>query len=261
VDGFIGELEIVKKTYGMESIYFADDLFVWNKNWLKEFAPKYLEKIGLPFMCTCRADMIDEERIQYLKEAGCHSVTFGVETGNDKLRNEILNKNVTNEQIKYAAHLFKNAGIIFQTSNMFCLPGESVEDAIKTIDLNIEIGTTSSMSAIFMPFPKTELADQCIEMKLLKEDYTFSDLPNSFISYSILKLKDRKTIERLQKVSSLIIQYPKLRGVLIFAAKYIKWDLFHFILYLVGTVLRFREERQISLFDTFVYLWSYRKNV
>ena len=144
---------------------------------------------------------------------------------------------------------------------MFCLPGETVEDSIKTIDLNIKMGTLFTMSAILMPFPKTELANTCIEMGLLKSDYSFKDMPNSFITYSVLALKDKDIIERLQKVSSLAIQYPKLRNSLIFLCKHVKFNSIHFIVYLIGTVLRFRIERNLTLFEALRYTWSYRKNV
>ena len=258
---FISELEEVKSLFGMKSIYIADDLFVWNKEWLKEFSYLYKEKIGVPFICTCRADIIDEDIVSYLVNAGCQSITFGVETGNEKIRRMVLNKGISNEQLYNAAQLFKREGINVQTSNMFCLPGETVDDAIETIDFNIKIGASFSMSAIYMPFPKTELTNKCIEMGILKADYSFNDMPTSFITQSVLEIKDKDMIQRLQKVSSLAIQYPILRNIMICIAKNIKNDYVHFILYLIGTVLRFRVERKICLIDALKYLWSYRKNV
>jgi anaerobic magnesium-protoporphyrin IX monomethyl ester cyclase len=258
---FIDEMLEVKDRYGMKSIFIADDLFVMDKMWLRDFAPQYRERIGIPFICTCRADMLDAEVAALLVASGCHTVTFGVETGNEDLRIKILKKRITNDQLMQAASVLTAAGLRYQTSNMFCLPGESVEDAIKTIDLNIRMGTSYTMSSIFMPFPKTELTEYCIREKMLKADYSFMDMPHSFITRSVLAIKNKDTLERLQKVSGMIVQYPRLRNILIFLALRFKSYHAYFVLYLVGTVLRFRSERKMNLLDTLKYIWTYRKNV
>lgn len=261
VQNFIAEFEYVKDKYAMSSVYIADDLFVWDKNWLKDFSQQYRKKIGVPFITTCYADRLDEEIVEYLAQASCHTVSFGVESGNEELRMKILNKKISDQQLLRAGELLRKAGIRFQTSNMFCLPGETVEDAIKTIDLNIKMKATFSMCAIFMPFPKTELADRCIQMGILKPDYSFQDIPTSFVTHSVLNIKDKDTIERLQKVAGLIIQYPRLRDFLIFAAKHIKSDLLHFALYLMSQVLRMRVERKLTFYQAVSYLWTYRKGI
>lgn len=258
---FIEELEDIKNKYGFKFAFFADDLFISDKKWLKEFCSLYKEKINIPFICTCRVDKIDEEIISIIADAGCHSITFGVETGNPRIRNSILNKNITDEQLKKAANLFKKVGIKFQTSNMFCLPDETVEDAIRTIDLNIEIGASFTMSSIFMPFPKTELANICIEKGILKKDYSFENIPSSFITNSVLDIENKKTIQRIQKIAALAIQFPRFKNILIFLVKNIRIDAFHFFLYLIGTVFRFKEERKLNLIETLTYIWSYRKNI
>lgn len=261
VENFIAEFEYVKARYGMSSVYIADDLFVWDKKWLQDFSRQYKEKVGVPFITTCYADRLDEEIVQYLSEAGCHTVSFGVESGNEELRTKILNKKISDSQLLHAGELLRKAHIRFQTSNMFCLPSETVEDAIKTIDLNIKMKAAFSMCAIFMPFPKTELADRCIELGILKPDYSFQDIPTSFVTHSVLNIKDKDTIERLQKVAGLIIQYPRLRGFLIFAAKHIKSDLLHFALYLMSQILRMRVERKLTFYQAVSYLWTYRKGI
>jgi len=245
----------------MKFIFFADDLFAYDIKWLENFAEKYKKEIDISFICTCRADRLTEEVVKCLAKAGCHSVTFGVETGNEKLRNTILNKKITDEQLANAGKLLTKYGIEYQTSNMFGLPGETFEDGLKTIDLNIKIGAKFTMSAIFLPFPKTKLADLCIEKKLLKQDYSFEDMPSSFITHSVLKQKDIAKLERQQKVASLMIQYPKLRNILAFAAKNIPFYPLFFLLYLVGSVLRFRAERKLNILETLKYLWTYRKSV
>lgn len=258
---FISELEHVKNNYGMKSIYIADDLFVFNKKWLEEFSVLYKDRINVPFICTCRADMLDKETARLLAYAGCHTVTFGVESGNEKIRTEVLKKHISDKQLLDAAALLTKEGIRIQTSNMFCLPEETIDDAIKTIDLNIKMKASFTMASIFLPLPGTELTKFCINKGILDPDYSFKDMPRSFITHSVLRLKNKNAIERLQKVAALIIQYPKLRNILIFSAKHIRIYAVHFFLYIVGTVLRFRSERKLTFLESAGYLWSYRKNV
>lgn len=261
VKDFIAEIEEVKENYKLKSIFIADDLFVMDKNWLAEFSALYKKRIGVPYICTCWADMLDEESVRLLSSSGCHTVTFGVETGNEELRTKVLGKKISNEQILKVANMLSREGLKYQTSNMFCLPTETIDDAIKTIDFNIKIRASYTMSAIFLPFPKTELTNLCIKMGILKSEYSFKDMPHSFITHSVLSIKNKDTIERLQKVANICIQYPRIRNIMIFMAKNIKCYFLHFVIYIIGTIFRFRAERKMNLFDTVCYVWSYRKSV
>ena len=177
VEFFIQEIKDVLDFYGATSFFFCDDLFVVNVQWLEQFSALYQSKIGVPYICTGRAGVITERHAQALAASGCHTISFGVETGNEVLRRTVLNKNVTNAELSNCAAILKKTGIEIQTSNMFCLPDETIEDAISTIDLNIAMGTDYMFTAIFLPFPKTKLADYCADKNLLKKDYSFEDMP------------------------------------------------------------------------------------
>jgi len=258
---FINEVKKVKERYGFEFAYFADDLFVLNKKWIHDFSELYQKERGSPFMITCRVDLLSDELVKALSRAGCFSITCGVETGNEHMRRFLLNKDLSNEQIEKAVKIVKRHGILCQTSNMFCLPDETIADAIETVNFNIKIGTSFSMSSIYMPFPKTDLAEYCIEKGYLDPSFSYEDIPVSFISKSVLKLKDKDIIANIQKVSSLAIQYPKLKNILIILAKYLNIYYFHMILFLIGVMCRFKKERNASWIKTIIYMWSYRKSV
>lgn len=256
----IEEILMVKKNSKIDSIFFADDLFTMNKNWLRSFLLMYKSEVGIPFMCTTRANLMNEEIAYLLSQSGCHTVSFGVETGNEKLRREILNKKLKDDDLLKCAKILKKFNIRVQTSNMFCLPGETLEDAFKTIDLNIRMKADFVFSAIFMPFPKTKLADYCIKNGFLDKSFNFSDLPQSFLTHSILNLKDKIKIENVQKSSYLLIK-------LSFLLKLFKWLIINFnfkrlfyLLLLISTFFRYKEERKISFFNSLTYLWRFRKS-
>ena len=82
-----------------------------------------------------------EHLVRTVKEMGCICIRMGVESGNDYLRQKVLNKKVTTEQIKTAAGHIKQHGIKLATYNILGLPGETLDNAIETYKLNKEIGT------------------------------------------------------------------------------------------------------------------------
>lgn len=84
-----------------------DDHFALSKEWLEDFSTEYKLEIAVPFTCNVRADSVDEERVKLLKESGCRLVHFGIETGNEELRNVLLRKNISNRQIENAVGLLK----------------------------------------------------------------------------------------------------------------------------------------------------------
>ena len=257
---FIKEIQLVKESAVMKSIFFADDLFTMNKSWLRRFLPLYKEKINIPYMCTTRANLMDEEIARLLKDSGCHTVSFGIETGNERIRGEILQKKITNEEIINCGNILRKNGIRIQTSNMFCLPGETLDDALDTIRINIKIKANFTYSTIFMPFPETNLAKYCIENGYLKEGFSFKDLPKSFLTHSVLTLKDKDKIENVQKISHFLIRHPFLLVPIEWVVRNFKFKGLFYPLLFIGTFLRYKEERQISFLNAITFLWRFRKS-
>ena len=257
---FVEEIRRVKESLSAKSIFFADDLFTMNKSWLKRFLPLYKEKINVPFMCTTRANLMSEEIAVMLKESGCHTVSFGIETGNERIRKEILQKNVTDEDIIKCGNILKKNGIRIQTSNMFCLPGETLEDAFSTVKLNIKIKTDFAFSTLFMPFPETKLAKYCIDNGYLRKEFTFEDLPKSFLTHSILTLKDKGKIENVQRSSYFLIRHPFLLSHIEKLIRNVNLGKLFYLSLFVSTFFRYKEERQISTFNAMKFLWRFRKS-
>jgi len=257
---FIKEIQLVKESAVMKSLFFADDLFTMNKPWLRRFLPLYKEKINIPYMCTTRANLMDEEIACLLRDSGCHTVSFGIETGNERIRKEVLQKPITDKEIVNCGNILKKNGIRIQTSNMFCLPGETLDDAFDTVKINIKIKADFTYSTLFMPFPETNLANYCIEHGYLKEGFSFKDLPKSFLTHSILTLKDKDKIENVQKISHFLIRYPFLLATIEKVIRNFKFKGLFYPLLFISTFLRYKEERQISFLNAITFLWRFRKS-
>ncbi|MGD8598664.1 MAG: radical SAM protein, partial [Anaerolineae bacterium] len=121
------ELEGLTAKHDVRFILFMDDTFILQDAWLEEFMTRYKQEIALPFWCQVRANLVTEDKIALFKDAGCVSVSFGIEAGNDRLRNAVLNRNMSRQEILDAAGILHQHGIAFSTNNMLGLPTGDLE--------------------------------------------------------------------------------------------------------------------------------------
>lgn len=182
VGNIILEIQELKKKYNVKAIAFPDDTFTYNKRWLKEFCTEYAKIIKLHFSCNGRVENIDLELCQILKDAGCNSIMFGVESGSEKIRREILRRLISDEMIISAFKHTKNVGIKTFSYNMIGVPYETAKDIKKTIELNKKIEPDEVQCTIFYPFPGTDLLDLCEEngwiTKRSIKDYSLESILN-----------------------------------------------------------------------------------
>ncbi len=210
IDQVIEECLALKKETPVEVIYFADDVFGMNRSWLYEFLERYKKEVNLPFICLVRADLVaaDEQYAFNLAKGGCQSVFFGVESGNEDLRNQILKKQLNDGQILKAAELLHKAGITFRTYNILGLPDETLEDAFSTVELNIKIKADYPWCSIFSPFPGTELSDYALAKGYLSPTFSVEELDKSFFLSSQLDLPHKKELQNLQKFFQTAVLWP-----------------------------------------------------
>jgi radical SAM superfamily enzyme YgiQ (UPF0313 family) len=261
VKNFIEEISRQVKAHKTNSIFFYDDLFTYNIKWLEPFLEAYKREINIPFMCTARANLMNEKTARLLGEAGCRTISFGVETGNYEMRRGILNKEVTDEQIINCSRMLRANGIKVQTANMFCLPDETLADAKKTIELNIKAGTDYAFTALFMPFPKMEITDYCIEKGYLKPDYSLKDLPSSFSMESVLNVPEKESIINVHRLAFFFIKWPWFYSLAKGTVSLTSLGFIFKTIFLFSNVMRHKEERGVTLFATLKYAWRLRRSV
>lgn len=153
------------------SIRFKDDSFLAKKDWFIEFARKFSKRFpGLSYMCNARADEVDEEVGEWLRRSRCERVGIGFECGNEEYRNNILKKNVTNEEIVRCVDILKRNKVQVLGQWIIGLPGETVHNAIESLQFSIKIGDIPQVH-IAQPYPKTEMHNQAVQMGLIDEKY------------------------------------------------------------------------------------------
>jgi len=255
----VREIKNVRDRWGLASVCFLDDVFVMDTAWLKEFASLYRREVGLPYFCAVTPQSANEEIIRLLAESGCHTVNFGVETAGEKKRFEILNKRVTDEQMSACARLVKRYGMELQTTVLFGLPGETVEEAFTNIIFNQELGADYMGSNLLLPFPNTGIEKIALGMGVLDPSYLKARDYLGIHLKSVFKFKDIEIIERVQKISHLALKFPRLLPFFRWLVKIPSPRLF-FFLYVISSMWRYKKEKPISWPEVVRVFWRARKN-
>lgn len=172
----IAELRYLKSRYRFKTIFFADDTFTINKEYVLNFSEKYKKEIGIPFEINARVETVLEDMLKVLKETGCFKVHMGIEHGNEAFRRNVLNRHMRNEAIINAFKLTKEQGIATKSYNIVGFPFETKELHQDTININRQVNPDAHVCYIFQPYPGTELYDICKEHNFLKEDFFNSEV-------------------------------------------------------------------------------------
>ena len=208
VDYTIKEIENIRKNYPLEKVLFIDDNFLGNRKWLDEFCNKYTEKINLPFICCVRANLVKEDLIAKLRDAGLSRIHFSIESATPHVQKVILNRGkITNQDVEKSIGLCKKYGIMTRLQQMIGLPLENpLEDALNTLKFSLENKPDESWVTIYQPYPKTNLGEYCLENGFAKgnlEDYC----GDNYFNESRLDIPNRDKIQRLQRWWHFITKY------------------------------------------------------
>lgn len=117
----------------------------------------------------------DEVIFQSLKKANFHAVSIGLESGNEKVRKEILNREYSNDDIRRVVASARKYGIRVGIYNMIGLPGETYLDFLDTLALNQELQPDWHATSIFFPYEGTVLYDKSLEMGVIPQNIDFNN--------------------------------------------------------------------------------------
>jgi len=220
VDNVIEELREVKSSTHARFLRFVDSTFNISLPWLREFSEKYKKEIGLPFCCNVRADLVTPESIKCLKEAGCFFVSMGIETANDYLRNEVLKKDLTKEQIISAIEIIKRYKLRLLTYNMLCIPFSSLEDDLETLRLNIQCRPDYATASLFFIHKHTDIYNSLVKYSRFKHLETTLRGGDFHINLELQDCAHKlRNIKNLRKLFCLAVEFPFLLPLISFLKK------------------------------------------
>ena len=217
----IDEVIHFKEKYPLiKEVFFYDDNFTLKKPWTLELCRQYKERVyevyKLPFKCLVRADQINREIAQALKDAGCIYVDMGLESGDEFVRNEILKRNMSDDEIIKAARCFHDVGLDFTTLNMVGFPGETPEQMFRTVTLYQQIKPSAALMTTFFPFPKTDLAEKSVAEGYIN-DSNYLKMLEGHVSYkeeTILNHPFKKEIMWIWAFFPIAVRFPRLTPLL-----------------------------------------------
>jgi len=218
VDSVLGEVEELAATTTFKVLHFVDDGFGINHDWLGEFLPRMAALFDDPptIFANMRADMVTDELCSVFEEYGSHRMRlrFAVECGDETYRREVLRKTIGDTDLRRAAALLHAHGIGFSTYNMVGLPGETLEQAITTLRLNVELKPSEAICFLYQPYPGTPLAQLAVESGAIDAAAMAGagaeDFPGNFESLSPLRENDTVQLENVQRLFGLVVDVPAL---------------------------------------------------
>jgi anaerobic magnesium-protoporphyrin IX monomethyl ester cyclase len=157
------EVKSVIRSFGTRQFTFWDDSFTLNKKRIIEFCSALKdEKLGINWGCNTRFDLLDEDTIKAMKQAGCNNVELGVESGSPRIL-DLIRKNVPVQRMRDVAAILRKHNLYWSGFFMIGLPSETCDDMKMTIDLMKELKPNYATLSVFTPYPGTELWDMLLQ--------------------------------------------------------------------------------------------------
>ncbi len=153
--------------YGKKKLYFNDDVFSINKQWTHDFCDLLIRRqLDIEWECQTRVDLVDLELLTKMKAAGCESVVFGIDAGNQE-NFDRLNKAITVEQAYVSVRHAREAGLAVWCNFIMGYPWETARDLQDTIAL--ARGLDPHFARFFMatPYPGSPLYQYAKERDLI----------------------------------------------------------------------------------------------
>ena len=201
-DNIVKELKMLKKRGNVKYVWVFDESFTINRKRVVETCERILEEdIDIKWFCDSRVDLVDEELLKIMRKGGCIGISYGVESGSQKILNN-MKKGNTVEQAKSALIWTRKAHIPIQCNLILGFIGED-EETLKetesfirdTLPETLQIGTIMAKPGI--EFTKLAIENKWLEMRGWKEHLMIGlELKN----YEPFNLDLNNEIMKLKKV-------------------------------------------------------------
>jgi anaerobic magnesium-protoporphyrin IX monomethyl ester cyclase len=192
-------------------IGFHDPTFTLERDWALKVCA-ILKDIGVPWWCNTRASHMDQELAFIMKDAGCFEIHIGIESGDPWIRNNVLKKDVQDQEIIDAFSQCKAAGMLTFGFNMLGIPYETEESMRKTVELNRKILPDTVFCSVFNPFPGTDLYDLVIDKGWMSDRKVSSYFEHTTVLDQ--PSVDARTVAHYHKFFRLMVRHPKVAAAL-----------------------------------------------
>ena len=153
----VAEITHLKKTFGIKEVAFYDDVFTLDKKRAQAIADNIIkQRLEIHWTCESRVNLVDKELLLHMKQSGCYSIAYGIESGSPEIL-KALDKDIVMEQVEETIRITREAGL--QTIGYFMIgsPGESPETIRQTIQFAKTLKLDFAQFSVTTPFPGTSL--------------------------------------------------------------------------------------------------------
>ncbi|MFT3765657.1 MAG: radical SAM protein [Minicystis sp.] len=186
-ENVLAEINELRSRGQVNYITFLDDTFTLHHPWVRGYCKLHREQANIPFSIHARVETVNQDLLEHLASAGCKHIVYGVESGSERVRREILKRPVTNQRFVDVFRWTRAVGINVVANYMLGIPGETRADVEETLALHDQLLPDDFGYFVFYPYPGTHLFKLCKEKGYLPDDYL--DLP-AVHRASILNLPD-----------------------------------------------------------------------
>jgi len=188
---------------GLRFLYFFDDTFILDKEYILKFCKQFVAKgyhrmVG--WNVNVRANLVTDELMEAMKEAGCYQVRMGMESGNEYIRNKVYHRDMTNQQIYDAFSIIHKNGLQLRLYFIVGAPYETVQMMQESLDMAKKSSADEIFFGVLYPLPCTEIQKVCKQEQVIElsgddDSYQYGTAPverTKYVSHARLLLFNKK---------------------------------------------------------------------
>jgi len=193
----VREMEQVVDEYKVRMVGFMDDTFTLFPKWVHSFCTGIISRgIDVVWGCTARVDRFNKELLSQMWKAGCRTLLFGVESGNQTILDNVQ-KGTKVGQAKRAFKTAKDIGMHTIASMTLGMPGENKTTIDETIGFAKQVNPDYALFSLATPYPGTKFYELASKMGLIRiKDWTHFTLLTPVIETVDLTLRELQDTQR-----------------------------------------------------------------
>jgi anaerobic magnesium-protoporphyrin IX monomethyl ester cyclase len=218
VNYVINHIEYVVNKYGVKTIFFEDDNLTFDLKRFEAICDRIIER-GIRFNWETpngiRGDFLTLSLLKKMKKSGCQSVFFGIESGDQFVLDNIIDKSLNLKEVVKVAKMCKEIGLSTAAFYIIGFPGEKKENMLKTVELALKLKREYDVGMLLhvaTPSCGTRLYEECKKKGYIQEDLTpraFAEVRQTW-GTPLISTEDFMPIEVKEIASMAVKRYKRL---------------------------------------------------
>ncbi|MDD5282181.1 MAG: radical SAM protein [Candidatus Omnitrophica bacterium] len=181
---------------GVSYIDFIDDAMTVDRGRMEELCSEIIrQRLRVKWACMSRIDMVDKQLLSLMKRANCTHVKYGIESGSERVRNELMRKHITTYQIEKVLKESRQAGLATVAYFILGMPGETEDEIRQTIKFSRSKDIDYVEFRLAMLFPGSGMFNEAVQANKIPVDLWRNFANGGKFLYSIL---DEQTLIRMK---------------------------------------------------------------